>query len=210
MTAMIAFLSITGGFVVFAVVHSLLAATPVRAQIQNRLRLRSPCYRLLYTVISIIGLAVLLIWLPPTGETLYRVARPWSLALYAIQALAAGAFLLAVRDFNGAAFLGLDCFRKAPQIPETLNVSGLFRYCRHPMYSAAMLFMLCNPHMTVGWLAYTVNISLYFVIGSLFEERRLLQQFGDAYRRYRDTTPRFVPRLWRIAGSRPHTDKRPV
>jgi hypothetical protein len=33
------------------------------------------------------------------------------------------------------------------------------------------------------------------LVAVLFEERDLVRQFGDAYRRYQESTPRYLPRL---------------
>jgi protein-S-isoprenylcysteine O-methyltransferase Ste14 len=46
---------------------------------------------------------------------------------------------------------------------------------------------------------------LYLLVGTVLEERRLLQRFGDDYRDYRRVTPAYLPRL---RGSAPARDSR--
>ena len=51
--------------------------------------------------------------------------------------------------------------------------------------------------MTRNVLALNIGITLYFWIGSIYEERRLVAEFGEAYREHQRRVPRLVPRLWR-------------
>jgi protein-S-isoprenylcysteine O-methyltransferase Ste14 len=47
--------------------------------------------------------------------------------------------------------------------------------------------------MTVGHLLFSVAITAYILVGIQLEERDLIQQFGDQYRRYRLHAPMLVP-----------------
>jgi hypothetical protein len=53
--------------------------------------------------------------------------------------------------------------------------------------------------MTANLLTTFILLSLYFYIGSICEERRLLVEFGQAYQVYQRQVPRLIPRvrLWR-------------
>jgi hypothetical protein len=42
-----------------------------------------------------------------------------------------------------------------------------------------------------------IMITLYFIIGSLLEERKLLAYYGEAYREYRQRVPGLFPLPWR-------------
>jgi protein-S-isoprenylcysteine O-methyltransferase Ste14 len=46
-------------------------------------------------------------------------------------------------------------------------------------------------------LALNIGLSLYLYIGALFEERKLLREFGEAYHNYQQNTPMFLPGLIR-------------
>lgn len=184
-------LHVTLQFVAFAFMHSLLAIPSIKLKITTRLHWTPAGYRLVYNVLSFLMLGMIVLVEPPLSQTFYTVAAPYRYILHLVQAGAALVFLLAMRDFDMRRFLGLS----DPEGEAVFNTGGLFRYCRHPMYSAAMLFLFANPDMTVGWLVYAGNISLYFVIGSIFEERHLEQRFGAAYKAYKRTVPKFLPRV---------------
>jgi hypothetical protein len=51
--------------------------------------------------------------------------------------------------------------------------------------------------MDPAFLTTAVMITLYFVLGSRLEERKLLVYHGDVYRRYRRLVPSLVPLPWR-------------
>ena len=57
--------------------------------------------------------------------------------------------------------------------------------------------------MTTGRLVFAIMTTLYILVGILFEERDLLQQHGEAYRRYRDSTPALIPFARRASRAQP-------
>jgi protein-S-isoprenylcysteine O-methyltransferase Ste14 len=38
-----------------------------------------------------------------------------------------------------------------------------------------------------------IGLTVYILIGALFEERKLLREFGEAYAEYRRRTPMLIP-----------------
>ena len=89
-----------------------------------------------------------------------------------------------------------------PDIPqarlEPLVTHGVHRYVRHPLYTAMFLVFWGRAFdeaalMTAAWA------TLYLVIGTRFEERKLLEIYGADYARYSAAVPRFLPlrgRAW--------------
>jgi protein-S-isoprenylcysteine O-methyltransferase Ste14 len=63
-----------------------------------------------------------------------------------------------------------------------------------------MLVIWFPPVLTVNLLVFNLLATLYFWLGSLHEERRLMAEFGDAYRQYQRTVPPFLP--WPRPGAR--------
>ena len=79
----------------------------------------------------------------------------------------------------------------------TLVTSGPFRYVRHPLYVTSALAWTANALTTANWfiaLAGVVALAL-LVIRTATEEVKLVERFGDDYRRYTARTGRFFPRL---------------
>lgn len=81
---------------------------------------------------------------------------------------------------------------------QRLVVTGPYRYTRNPMlFGAALMYLgfslvLGSPGAAVWTLAF-LTFMLAVVVPS--EEKRLLADFGEEYRAYRSSVPRFLPRI---------------
>jgi protein-S-isoprenylcysteine O-methyltransferase Ste14 len=78
-----------------------------------------------------------------------------------------------------------------------LQVRGLYCYVRHPSYFFSLIVIWLTPLMTVNLLALYALFTLYFYVGSVHEESRLMAEFGAAYEEYQRHVPRIIPRLRR-------------
>ena len=74
-------------------------------------------------------------------------------------------------------------------------VNGLYRFVRHPLYTAGLVIIWLMPVMTCNLLALNIGLTLYVLIGAVYEERKLLKEFGQAYAAYRQRTPMLIPGL---------------
>jgi protein-S-isoprenylcysteine O-methyltransferase Ste14 len=86
---------------------------------------------------------------------------------------------------------------QATRAGHNLVTSGPYRYVRHPLYTAGLLFFLSLSVLTALWwlglgLLLASPILLY---RTPIEEAQLEQAFGEEYRRYRQRTGRYLPRL---------------
>jgi protein-S-isoprenylcysteine O-methyltransferase Ste14 len=193
------FLIILLAFGAYGALHSLLAADAVKARAQQLLGAKAyRSYRLAFNLLS--GLALLpvlyLVWRLPDSE-LWRIPWPWLLLTLAIQAGAGLGLLLSFRVTGSLEFLGMAQFLhlREPVRPERLRVDGLYRWMRHPIYSFSLLILWLAPVMSNNLLAVAVGVTLYIIVGTRLEERKLLRQFGEDYRNYQQTVPMFIPGL---------------
>ena len=81
---------------------------------------------------------------------------------------------------------------------ERLVTSGPYRWVRHPLYSTTIVVMWLWPAMTVNLAAFFAASTAYFYLGSIPEEQKLVEEFGEAYRRYQQAVPRLIPRPGRL------------
>jgi protein-S-isoprenylcysteine O-methyltransferase Ste14 len=105
--------------------------------------------------------------------------------------LAAGVSLWQTNPFY---FAGLaQLVAENPAKIGSLKVSGFYAWVRHPLYSFSLVFLWLTPAMTTNTLTAFVLFTLYFYVGSIYEERRLMAEFGASYEEYRRQVPRLIP-----------------
>lgn len=180
----------------FGLGHSLLAGEAAKRWLRPRL---GGGVRIAYNAIAIVHLAAV----AAVGHWAFAATAPWPLppALRAalLTVAAAGVVLLVVagRGYDLGRLSGLRQLRAARQgiveaEDEPLRTDGLHRFVRHPLYSAAFLVLwgLVDDHQSAATAAWG---SVYLVIGTWAEERRLLRRYGQAYTDYRRRVPAFVP-----------------
>lgn len=71
----------------------------------------------------------------------------------------------------------------------------LYGLVRHPISLGWILTPWITPHMTVGQTFFAIGVTAYVLVATVFEERDLVVELGDTYRRYRRDVPAFLPRL---------------
>jgi len=154
-------------------------------------------YRLVFNaggVITLLPILALVGLLP--DHHLYTIPFPWTLLTLAGQGYAIYMLLASLQQTGTAEFLGLQqALADDPSKPPKLVMRGFYRWVRHPLYTASMLFLWLTPMMSINLLALNLAISAYFAVGAKFEERKLARDFGRAYLDYKAHTPMFFPRL---------------
>jgi protein-S-isoprenylcysteine O-methyltransferase Ste14 len=80
-----------------------------------------------------------------------------------------------------------------------LITQGVYRWARHPMYSALFLYAVGQALVIPNWVAGPANLIAFAVLFALrvrAEERMMLEGFGDEYAAYSARTKRLVPGVW--------------
>lgn len=186
-------------FTLYGLLHSALASLRVKALAERWLGegVRR-WYRLFFNVVAAITflpIPVLVLLLP--DAPLYVIPQPWIFLTVVFQLTAAFGLVLGVMQTGGANFLGLEqAFRPAStHVPRRMVTGGLYRWVRHPLYSCGLVFLWLAPVMTWNTLFFNLGATAYLTIGTLFEERKLLIEFGEPYAAYRRDTPMLIPGL---------------
>ena len=196
---------IWAALIIFAVSHTALASHGAKAIAARLLgaRVAEATYRLIYNALALVAVApaLYLAWTLPDVE-LYRFPAPLDSIALIVQGVAALGLAYSVYQMDWTFFVGLRQII-GPPANTTLDststaqlvTTGLHRYVRHPLYTTSLILLYLVSPMTLNRLALVVGIHVYFFVGSLFEERKLVREFGDAYRDYQRRVPRLFPRL---------------
>lgn len=188
----------------FALIHSFLAGQDVKQKVQEIIGDRAyyGLYRIVYNVFAVITLAPASWFLfQQPSETIWQVEGFPALLMMAVQFIGVIGLCFALMQGNPGRFAGIEQLsaylnsRTLPLPPEPLQIGGLYGVVRHPLYLFSLLGMWFSPIMTITLLAFNLAATLYFVAGSLVEEKRLVKAFGEPYREYRQRVPWIIPFL---------------
>lgn len=185
----------------YGLLHSLTASMGLKQWVRHHAPRWVPSYRLAFNLIALIAL-VPVAWVHFSIDTITL----WSWTGWAswlangLALLACLGFLVSTRYYDGAEFLGLRQWqhaRETTEDAEAFTISPFHRYVRHPWYSFGLI-LIWTRDMDSALLTSATMITLYFWIGSLFEERKLIEIHGDRYRQYRENVAGLIPLPWKI------------
>lgn len=192
------------GWVVFismcawSVLHSWLAAFSTKNRVKRLVGERiQRYYRLIFILIAgvtLLPILAMVVLLP--SRVLWRIPAPWLYFTIALQGLALLGLVITVLQVDTLAFIGLRQLRDPDaEKKNELVTRGFYRWVRHPLYFFSLILFWLLPIMTDLTLAFVIAGSLYFIIGTVPEERKLVEIYGDAYRQYQQDVPRIIPWL---------------
>ncbi len=187
---------------VYGAVHSALASHAVKGWAERRFgSLAQRTYRLFFVFMaSLTTLALVAVPLILPDRPLYVIPFPWVALTLTVQAFALWGLLMALRQTDAFSFLGLrqlsqpQPLRRRAQSGELIT-SGFYGMVRHPLYLFSLILLWLFPVVTWNIFALMIGLTVYLYVGTLLEERKLLDEFGEAYAQYRRTTPMIFPRL---------------
>lgn len=189
--------------ITWCILHSLLISASVNAWLKQQRAAVRGTYRLLYSLFVSLTLLPLL-WLQ--YHLPQEIIFSWSgwlripqvlLLLYALLLIIGGqvvydlGYLVGIRQWRN-----WRQGKEAPKLPFTSR--GVLSYVRHPWYSAGLpILWTVGPITDANWPSRLI-LSIYLVIGTLLEERKLLRELGEPYRRYCEQVPMLVPWKGRV------------
>lgn len=183
-------------WILFCGLHSLFAGLRWKAWMQVKMGGHFRYYRLYYTVFAFLSLGLVVAYQLQIDSPLLLQGSQW-LRAAGIATTLAGLLIMAVcirkyfMHLSGLKSLYLNDDQAANQ----LQITGIHRYVRHPLYSGTFLAIwgLWLLFPTLALLIANFVITGYTLLAIRWEEQKLVQEFGDAYRQYRRQVPKLVP-----------------
>jgi len=156
-------------------------------------------YRLFYVLISFVLLVPLINYTSRLDdEIIIAYEPPLSVIRYI---LISGSLLMFFWAFffnyDSLSFWGIRQilnFGKEKKInpPEGIKRNGLLGIMRHPMYLALIIYLWCQTFRVIDIVINTL-LTVYVIIGTLLEEKKLVLEFGEAYIKYQREVPMLIP-----------------
>jgi len=184
----------------FFTIHSFTASLTLKQWVANHFIGVMPAYRLLFNGLSALLLVpILLLSYLWRSEPLWHWNTPLFWITTLISVITAIAFVISIRYYDMSEFIGSRQWRErisAVEDQEQFVIGDFHRYVRHPWYTMAIIIIWCRELDPIMLTSATM-ITLYFIIGSRLEERKLIQYHGEIYHHYQQLVPGLIPRPWR-------------
>lgn len=186
----------------FSIIHSILASNKLKRKIKEKAGNRIAFYRLFYNVLSLITFLAFYALSPKPNYVIYDLNYPYDLIMAGLQIIALILLVWITKYMDVKEFIGISQIRRylnGTYNPEDLDeqselkIEGPYKLSRHPIYFFSILFLIFRPTMDLFYFTMVINLIIYFYVGSIYEERKLTEVFGDAYREYQKKVPRILP-----------------
>ena len=157
-------------------------------------------YRLFFNAVAILTLIPVL-WYSHSlsQEAVFRWEGVWLVPKYLLQACGILLLIAGGRHYSLGQFVGISQLRGASSgglaAGGGIDSRGVLGLVRHPWYTAVVL-LLWTGDLDMPALVGNGVLTVYIVVGTLLEERKLVHEFGDAYRTYQGRVSMFIPLNW--------------
>lgn len=193
-------LGINAGLILlFGLQHSIMARRGFKQWLTRMIP--EAAERASYMLMSgIVTMIAVYYWQPVEGVVWQVENSVLQVAIWCAYAFGAVYLLLATLVTNHFELMGLRqvylYFRNKPYTALPFTRKFMYRYSRHPMMLGMLMLLWANPNMSVSHFVLAGLFTVYMAVGMFFEERDLIKQFGDTYRKYKKEIATFIPRMY--------------
>jgi methanethiol S-methyltransferase len=195
------------GMIIYGAVHSALAGwfkPHFRARFGDRAY--HGLYRIVFNAVATVTLVpvvLLILTEQENASPLWRLPASIDPLLWIVRLIGLAGVALSLLQIDTGRFLGVSQLRAylagaaLPLPDEPLVTGGLYSLVRHPLYLFSLLVIWPVQVMTPAYFGFCAGTTVYFIVGSLYEERRLFAGYGQPYLEYRRRVGWLVPLLHR-------------
>jgi protein-S-isoprenylcysteine O-methyltransferase Ste14 len=184
--------------VLFFVQHSSMIRRPFRERLARLVPVHY--HAALYSIAAGLALVLLLGLWQHSNIVLASVQGPPRWVVRGVFLATGPVFLWALRALGPFDTFGLEPIRAhlrgAPPRAHPFAIRGPYRWVRHPLYCLFLVMLWASPDVTADRLLFAALFTGWIVLGTVLEERDLVQALGDPYREYQERVPMLLPWRW--------------
>ncbi|MGD8352572.1 MAG: isoprenylcysteine carboxylmethyltransferase family protein [Pseudomonadota bacterium] len=183
---------------IWCAIHSIMISRGVTTYLKRRFADRFRYYRIVFNVVSVATIIPVLMYSTTLrAGPIFGWSGVWRPVQVVLVLTAIALFYAGSRHYDLAQFLGVRQVTehesaKGLTRSGALDTSGILGVMRHPWYAAGIIILWARPLNPAALITNTV-LTIYLVVGAILEERKLVAEFGEAYREYQGKVPMFVP-----------------
>jgi methanethiol S-methyltransferase len=183
----------------YSLLHSFLISIRFTDLMTRLLKDYYAFYRIFYVLISLVLLIPLINYTAQLDNNVIIIYNlPLNIARYVLISGSLLMFFWAFFfDYDSLSFFGIRQalnFGKIKKINPSAEVkrNGLLGIMRHPMYLSLMIYLWCQT-FRMSDIVVNIVLTIYIIIATRLEEKKLVLEFGDTYVKYQQEVPMFIP-----------------
>jgi protein-S-isoprenylcysteine O-methyltransferase Ste14 len=185
----------------YLALHSTMISITVINFLKNRLLNNYRFYRLFYNTVAVATLIPVILYSVKIQDQMFYI---WDGYLYYIKwfvrTVGLLLFVAGIRHYSMLQFLGIKQITDGSKhnlmnLSGELDATGILGMLRHPFYSGVILLFWARDLDNTRLIINTI-VTVYVIIGTLLEERKLIIEFDEKYREYQQKVSMFVPWKW--------------
>jgi protein-S-isoprenylcysteine O-methyltransferase Ste14 len=160
-------------------------------------------YRLFFNLVALTTFIPLIIYSKSLkGPVLFRWEGYLTIIQIALLIIVMSLFISGLFKYDILQVLGIRQIKSGKShstLSESgdIDTSGILSLTRHPWYLATLILVWTYfREMYVSTLIVNTILTIYLIIGTILEERKLIIELGDSYRDYMNKVSMLFPTKW--------------
>ena len=187
-------------WIIWCAIHSGMVSVTATEYLKRRFGSHFRFYRLVFNLVAIATIIpVILYGQSIQGHVVFRLEGFMTVFQVILLTIAVLLFFAGARHYDMLQFLGLRQIQirtgtSHSGLTETgkLDTTGILGITRHPWYLATIMLIWARG-LDVSTLITNITLILYLIVGTALEERKLLIEYGEDYRRYQQKVSMLIP-----------------
>ena len=187
--------------ILWCIIHSLMIDNKYIKIVENMFKSHFCYYRIFYNIFAIISLLPIISYSYSLPSLIYFQWDGYFIILQAcLLIIALILFIAGSKNYNFLQFLGIQQIidkktHKSLSKDGILKREGILNITRHPWYTA-FIIILWARELNSTTLIINIIFSVYLVVGTYLEEKKLKADFGEAYINYQNDVSMLLPIKW--------------